>query len=124
MGALAGGDAAWAFGYERRDYNVKTTLPALQVLPTGNSMTNIHDGSLYPCDIPQNNETESGRAACASNPVGLFMFLAPTFPENNDQTVDSLFTEFALPITDTFDMQLALRYEDYGSDDSLIQKLS
>ena len=31
---------------------VETTLPALQVLPAGNSMTNIHDGSLYPCDIP------------------------------------------------------------------------
>ena len=123
MGALAGGDAAWALGYERRDYSVETTLPALQVLPAGNSMTNIHDGSLYPCDIPQNNETEAGRAACASNPVGLFMFLAPTFPENNDQTVDSLFTEFALPITDTFDMQLALRYEDYGSDDSIDPKL-
>ena len=74
MGALAGGDAAWAFGYERRDYSVETTLPALQVLPAGNSMTNIHDGSLYPCDIPQNNETANGRAACASNPVGLFMF--------------------------------------------------
>ena len=43
--------------------------------------------------FPQNNETANGRAACASNPVGLFMFLAPTFPENNDQTrnVDSLF---------------------------------
>jgi outer membrane receptor protein involved in Fe transport len=78
---------------------------------------------LYPCDIPQNNETSAGRADCASNPVGLFMFLAPTFPEDQDQTVDSLFAEFALPITDNFDMQLALRYEDYGSKDSVDPKL-
>ena len=28
MGSLAGGDAAWAFGYERRDYNLETTTPA------------------------------------------------------------------------------------------------
>ncbi len=123
MGALAGGDAAWAFGYERRDYNIKTSLPALAGPTAGNALTNIHDGNLYPCDIPQNNETSAGRADCASNPVGLFMFLAPTFPEDQDQTVDSLFAEFALPITDNFDMQLALRYEDYGSKDSVDPKL-
>ena len=51
------------------------------------------------------------------------MFLAPTFEEDQNQTVDSLFAEFALPITDEFDMQLALRYEDYGSKDSVDPKL-
>tara|TARA_B100000035_G_scaffold151437_1_gene129040 strand:+ start:122 stop:3214 length:3093 start_codon:yes stop_codon:yes gene_type:complete len=123
MGALAGGDAAWAFGYERRDYNIETVLPANPGPTAANALTNIHDGTLYPCDIPQNNETANGRAACASNPVGLFMFLAPTFPENQDQTIDSLFTEFALPITDSFDMQLALRYEDYGEKNSIDPKV-
>ena len=123
MGMLAGGDAAWAFGYERRDYNVETTLPNLPGPTAANARTNIHDGALYPCDIPQNNETEAGRAACAANPVGLFMFLPPTFAEDQNQTVDSIFAEFALPITDTFDMQLALRYEDYGVKDSIDPKL-
>ena len=123
MGMLAGGDAAWAFGYERRDYNVETTLPNLPGPTAANARTNIHDGALYPCDIPQNNETEAGRAACAANPVGLFMFLPPVFAEDQSQTVDSVFAEFALPITDNFDMQLALRYEDYGVKDSIDPKL-
>ena len=39
------------------------------------------------------------------------------------KVVDSLFTEFALPITDSFDMQLALRYEDYGTKDSIDPKV-
>ncbi len=123
MGALAGGDAAWAFGYERRDYNLEVTTPALPGPTSANAMTNIHNGALYPCDIPRNNADDDARAACASNPVGLFMFLAPTFESDQDQTVDSLFAEFALPITSDFDMQLALRYEDYGSKDSVDPKL-
>jgi outer membrane receptor protein involved in Fe transport len=123
MGMLAGGDAAWAFGYERRDYNIETKTPALSGPTSANALTNIHNGALHPCDIPRNNATKAGRDACASNPVGLFMFLAPTFESDEDQTVDSLFAEFALPITDEFDMQLALRYEDYGSKDSVDPKV-
>ncbi len=126
MGMLAGGDAAWAFGYERRDYNIETVIPNLPGPTATNARTNIHNGNLYPCEIPSWNENATGaqsRAACASNPVGLFMFLAPTFPEDQNQTVDSLFAEFALPITDNFDMQIALRYEDYGSKDSVDPKL-
>ena len=73
--------------------------------------------------MPRDNATKAGRDACAANPVGLFMFLAPTFEEDQNQTVDSLFAEFALPITDEFDMQLALRYEDYGSKDSVDPKM-
>ena len=30
MGSLAGGDAAWAFGYERRDYNLRPPLQQRQ----------------------------------------------------------------------------------------------
>ena len=126
MGMLAGGDAAWAFGYERRDYNIETTLPNLPGPTAANARTNIHDGNLYPCEIPSWNENATGaqsRATCASNPVGLFMFLPPVFAEDQNQTVDSLFAEFALPITDEFDMQLALRYEDYGAKDSVDPKI-
>ena len=59
----------------------------------------------------------------AGNPVGLFMFLAPTLESDQSQEIDSLFAEFALPITDEFDMQLALRYEDYGTVDSVDPKV-
>jgi len=123
MGALAGGDAAWAFGYERRDYNLETSTPSEAGPGPNNAKTDIHNGLKYPCPIMQNNATAAGRAACASNPIGLFMFLAPTFEFDTNQTVDSLFTEFALPIADNFDMQLALRYEDYGTKDSIDPKV-
>ena len=114
LGALAGGEAAWAFGYERRDYNINVALRP------GND---LHDGAKYPCVTPAENETQAGRDACASSPVGLFMFLAPTYAEDQDQSTDSLFAEFALPILDEFDMQLALRYEDYGTKDSVDPKV-
>tara|TARA_B100001057_G_scaffold340653_2_gene341459 strand:- start:5819 stop:8947 length:3129 start_codon:yes stop_codon:yes gene_type:complete len=123
MGSLGGGDAAWAFGYERREYKIEQALPANPGATATNAKTNIFDGNLYPCQNPSQNATKSGRDACASNPVGLFMFLAPAFARDDSQEVDSLFTEFALPITDNFDMQLALRYEDYGTVDSIDPKV-
>ncbi len=123
MGSLGGGDAAWAFGYERRDYTVQQMLPNHPGATATNARTNIFDGNLYPCQNPSDNATKAGRDACASNPVGLFMFLAPAFSRDDSQEVDSLFAEFALPITDTFDMQLALRYEDYGTVDSVDPKV-
>ena len=123
MGSLAGGDAAWAFGYERRDYNLETTTPSEAGPGPNNARTDIHNGLKYPCTTMAENATAAGRAACAANPIGLFMFLAPTFEFDTDQSIDSLFTEFALPITDTFDMQLALRYEDYGTKDSIDPKV-
>ena len=120
---LAGGDAAWALGYERREYNIKTTTPNRAGPTAGNSNTNIHNGLLYPCATPTENESASGRAACAANPVGLFMFLAPTFEVDTDQNVDAFFGELALPVSDSFDMQIALRYEDYGTDSTLDPKI-
>ncbi len=117
------GEAAWAVGYERRDYNLKTSTPARAGPTATNAMTNIHNGDLYPCLIPEQNETAAGRAACASNPVGLFMFLAPTFDSDQDQDVDSLFAELALPVSDDLDVQLAIRYEDYGTVDSIDPKV-
>jgi outer membrane receptor protein involved in Fe transport len=120
---LDGGDAAWALGYERREYNITTFTPNRAGPTANNANTNIHNGTLYPCDIPANNATESGRAACAANPVGLFMFLAPTFDVDQDQNIDAFFGELALPINDALDMQIGLRYEDYGTDSTLDPKL-
>jgi iron complex outermembrane receptor protein len=117
------GEAAWAAGYERRDYNLKTSTPARAGPTATNAMTNIHNGDLYPCLIPEQNETAAGRAACAANPVGLFMFLAPTFDSDQDQDVDALFAELALPVSDQLDVQLAIRYEDYGTVDSIDPKV-
>ena len=124
MASLAGGDAAWAFGYERRDYNLEAGLEAVPGRTPTNEKKDIFDGDKYPCLLPGDNRDASKRAAClAGNPIGPFMFLAPTYGRDQSQEIDSLFTEFALPITDTFDMQIALRYEDYGTVDSVDPKV-
>ena len=124
MASLAGGDAAWAFGYERREYNLEAALEAVPGRTPTNEKKDIFDGDKYPCLLPGDNRDATKRAAClAGNPIGPFMFLAPTYGRDQSQEIDSLFTEFALPITDNFDMQIALRYEDYGTVDSVDPKV-
>ena len=124
MGSLAGGDAAWALGYERREYNLEGKLDAVPGRNSYNEKKDIFDGDKYPCLLPSKNRIEAERIAClADAPVGQFMFLAPAFGRDQSQEIDSLFAEFALPITDEFDMQLALRYEDYGTVDSVDPKV-
>jgi len=124
MASLAGGDAAWALGYERREYNLEASLMAVPGRTPTNELKDIFDGDKYPCLLPKDNRDAAARAAClAGNPIGPFMFLAPTYGRDQSQEIDSLFTEFALPITDNFDMQIALRYEDYGTVDSVDPKV-
>ena len=124
MGSLAGGDAAWALGYERREYNLEGKLDAVPGRNSYNEKKDIFDGDKYPCLLPSQNRDPQQRASClADAPVGQFMFLAPAFGRDQSQEIDSLFAEFALPITDEFDMQLALRYEDYGTVDSVDPKV-
>ena len=124
MGSLSGGDAAWALGYERREYNLEGKLDAVPGRTPTNELKDIFDGDKYPCLLPSQNRDATQRAAClADNPVGQFMFLAPAYGRDQSQEIDSLFAEFALPITDEFDMQIALRYEDYGTVDSVDPKV-
>lgn len=124
LGNFSGGDGAWAFGYERRDYNIKQSSPALPGLNSYNAQQNIFDGDLYPCNLPSLNADTTARENCLdNNPTGLFMFLPPTFGRDDNQKIDSLFAEFALPVLDNFDLQLALRYEDYDKVNSLDPKI-
>ena len=44
----------------------------------------------------------------------LFFFLGAVAPMDKDQDVIALFGEMALPITDTFEAQVAVRFEEYG----------
>lgn len=56
----------------------------------------------------------------------VFYFFGPTQRLEKDQDVVALFGELALPFWDNFEMQLALRYEDYGGDvgDSIDPKIA
>jgi len=55
-----------------------------------------------------------------------FAFTGPAIPFDADQDIYAVFTEFALPLTEDIEAQLALRYEDYGSQtgDTLDPKLA
>lgn len=55
-----------------------------------------------------------------------FGFTGPSVPFSATQDVYAVFTELALPLTPSLDVQIALRYEDYGGDtgDTLDPKLA
>ncbi|RAN37599.1 hypothetical protein HY11_08925 [Hyphomonas pacifica] len=48
--------------------------------------------------------------------TGPFSFLAGTTPADEDQTIYAIFGELQVPLYDNLDMQVAMRYEDYGGD--------
>lgn len=50
-------------------------------------------------------------------------FLSPRSSGKGGRTVDAYFVEFALPVTEQIDIQLAARYEDYGDIDSTDPKI-
>lgn len=57
---------------------------------------------------------------------GLFAFLRGGIPESVSQDIYAVFGELALPMADNVDVQLALRYEDYGGNigDSIDPKVA
>ena len=48
--------------------------------------------------------------------TGPFSFLAGTTPEDEEQTIYAIFGELQVPLFDNVDVQVAMRYEDYGGD--------
>ena len=48
--------------------------------------------------------------------TGPFSFLAGTTPFDEDQTIYAVFGELQVPLFENVDMQVAVRYEDYGGD--------
>lgn len=50
----------------------------------------------------------------ASTAAGRWGFLGKSSSGDGSRTIDSIFTEFLLPITLDMEMQIAVRYEDYG----------
>lgn len=96
---LPGGDIAWAAGvqyrrsYFKADYN------------------DISNAAINPCV----NTPDFGVTTCTgSQRNGPFMFLGVGNEADNQSDVMAGFGELSVPITDSFQAQLAARYEDYG----------
>lgn len=105
---LSGGNVGWAAGvqYRRDKYD-------FQVLDVANRRIN-------PCPFTDPAALTFGFTSnldCGNGGAGQLAFLAATDEENTSRKIYAVFAEVALPISDTFDMQLAARYEDYGEDD-------
>ncbi|MGV0035028.1 MAG: hypothetical protein ACNYPE_08685 [Candidatus Azotimanducaceae bacterium WSBS_2022_MAG_OTU7] len=79
----------------------------------------MRTGSINPCPFNDPASVTLGHVAtldCGAGGAGQLAFLAAT-EESTDNNIYGVFAELALPVTDSFDIQLALRYEDYGSSD-------
>ncbi len=96
---LPGGAVGWAAGAQYRHTWNKSTNGV-----NSNNVTN-------PCpDTPINGDT-----TCFPYPESPYNFLATYSPSDLDRGVYAVFSEFNLPITDSFNAQIAARFEDYGN---------
>lgn len=95
--SLPGGAIGWALGGQYRDEGFEREV---------NDFTNIE---LNPCvDTPVN-----GNTGCATQ-SGVFTFFGPLRPQDLSRDVYGVFGEVNLPLLESLQAQVALRYEDYG----------
>lgn len=94
---LGGGPVEWALGaqFRRNFYEAQNG--------------NLNNNAVTPCI----DTVTSGTTNCATR-NGPFMFLAGGDAADLNSNVYAAFTEVSLPFTDTFNVSLAARYEDYG----------
>ena len=68
----------------------------------------LNDFSLYPCAAGPEIQD------CTANRGGLFGFLPPGSHIDEDRDIYAVFGELGVPLADTLETQLSVRYEDYG----------
>ena len=102
---LPGGDLAWAFGGQYRYTDFKTEYSDLNNFAIAPCVNSISTGIVGPSAC-----TPAQLAA----PTGGLMFLGGANNVDLNQEVYAAFGELSIPVTDTFQGQLAARYEDYG----------
>ena len=104
---LPGGNIGWAAGFQARNEKYDIEIPE------------VSDRTLHPCPFEDPTSVVLGNTPtldCGIGTTGLLAFLGPSQPESTSRTVYGLFGELAIPVTDTIDMQAAVRFEDYGGD--------
>jgi iron complex outermembrane receptor protein len=114
--SLGGGNIGWAAGLQWRseDYDF--------------SLADIANAAINPCPFVNDVSIDLGHVTtldCGNTASGQLAFLAATTEETTERETYAAFVELALPLTDTFDVQLAARYEDLGaSGDSFDPKIA
>jgi iron complex outermembrane receptor protein len=96
---LPGGEIGWALGAQYRESGRDTELDDLSNL------------AITPCP----NSVDGGPGCAAGQaPTGPFVFLGGNYENHVSQDVQAVFGELHLPILESFEAQVAARYEDYG----------
>lgn len=104
---LGGGTVGWAVGAQSRNEKFDLSLSDNANLAINPCPFND------PASITNGNTLAVGPTSCGS-PTGLFAFLSGSNEASFERTIYGVFGEMALPFSDTFDVQLAVRFEDYG----------
>ncbi|MFT5210899.1 MAG: iron complex outermembrane receptor protein [Flavobacterium sp.] len=102
---LGGGNIGWAAGVQARSESYDSSL------------ADIANRAINPCPFVDPVSVTLGHVAtldCGASGAGRLAFLAATELESTSRDIYGVFAEFALPVTDSLNVQLALRYEDYG----------
>jgi len=92
------GSIDYALGFQYRDETYESGIDG------------FFNGTDFPCAAGPEIQT------CDTGQTGLFGFLPPNFDIDEDRDVWAMFAELHLPITETLDGQISLRYEDYGGE--------
>ncbi len=106
--SLPGGTIGWAVGVQARNEKYDSGCATSRTAPGIRARRRIRSRSRWASSRP----TSSVRTATVQ--TGLIAFGVPGDDDDTTRNVYAVFSEFALPITDTFDAQFALRFEDYG----------
>jgi len=102
---LGGGIIGWAAGIQYRDDDYD-----FEVLDVANRAIN-------PCPFNNPVSVTLGHTAtldCGAGGAGQLAFLAATDEESTSRDVWAAFAEVNLPVSDSVEVQIAARYEDYG----------
>ncbi len=105
---LGGGAIGWAAGVQVRqdEYDFE--------------VYDVANRAINPCPFNNPMSVTLGHVAtldCGAGGAGQLAFLAATDEESTDREIYAIFSEFNLPLSDSLEMQVAFRYEDYGKND-------
>ena len=104
---LRGGAAEYAVGAQWRGETYELQPYTLGApTPRGGA---LHDIAIYPC------QGGPDITSC-ENREGVFAYLPPAFPVEDDRGIGSVFGELSLPLAPSIESQVSLRFEDYGGD--------
>jgi len=105
--SLPGGAAGYAAGAQWRGETYELNPYTLgEPTPRGSG---LHDIAIYPC-------AGGPLITSCEKRQGVFSYLPPAFPVEDDRGIGSVFGELSLPLTTSVESQVSLRFEDYGGD--------